>query len=196
MQRISRDFDAYVAKNVTMEWDKQKEKIFEHFGLLPMTEGEPDRFGASTFGASTFGHSARSGAGGVQGSVYASTSVWARSAAHSILARPAPAPSGSIFADVDPSKQLTMSRPVQIRQQNYAGIIRQLNEGRLTGSPYPILHKCEEVSQGSGSDVVSCHYILTEEAIPLISLVDATTHRFLEDVGAHNPGRSRGEPLR
>ena len=156
MQRISRDFDAYVAKNVTMEWDKQKERIFEHFGLLPTTEGEPDRLGASIFGASSFGRSARPGAGGIQGSVYSSTSVWARSATHSILARPTPAPSGSIFADVDPSKQLTMSRPVLIRQQNYAGVVRQLNEGRLAGSPYPILHKFEGVSRESGSDVVSC----------------------------------------
>jgi len=156
MQRISRDFDAYVAKNVTMEWDKQKERIFEHFGLLPTTEGEPDRFGASTFRVSSFGHSARSGAGGVQGSVYGSTSVWAHSAAHSILARPTPAPSGLIFADVDPSKQLTISRPVQIRQQNYAGVVRQLNEARVAGPPYPILHKFENVSQGSGADVVRC----------------------------------------
>ena len=156
MQRISRDFDAFVARNVTNEWDKQKERIFEHFGLYPKSEGASDVLGAGSFSASTFGRSVRAG-GGVQRNVSGSTSVWVRSVATSILGKPVQSATGFIFTDVDPSRQLSISRPVQIRQQNYAVVVRHLNEARLGGAPFPILHKLEETTANSGGDVVRYH---------------------------------------
>lgn len=189
MQRISRDFDSYVAKNVTMEWDIQKERIFRHFGLFPDSTGDTDRLGMSTLGTSTFGRSVRTGGVGKDG-VYGSSSVWTRSIVTSILGRPTQAPTGSNFADVDPSMLLTASRPVQLRQQNYAGVVRKLNEASLSGSPYPIMNKLEEVTASSGSDVVSYHNQLTLQAPQLTSQVNRTTHRFLENVGAYHWGRS------
>lgn len=154
MQRISRDFDAFVARNVTNEWDKQKERIFEHFGLYPKSEG--DVLGAGSFSTSTFSRSVRAG-GGPQGNISGSTSVWVRSAATSILGKPVQAATGFIFTDVDPSRQLSISRPIQARQQNYAVVVRHLNEARLVGAPFPILHKFEETTANSGGDVVSYH---------------------------------------
>lgn len=153
IQRISRDFDAYVAKNVTMEWDKQKERIFEHFGLVPKSETDSNRLDPNTFGASTFGRSVRAGPG-AQGNVYGTGSVWAQTATASVYGRATQA-GLKAFTDVDHSRQLSMSRPVQLRQQNYAIVVRQLNEARLSGSPFPILNKFQEVTAGSGSDVVS-----------------------------------------
>ena len=155
MQRTSRDFDAFVAKNVTMEWDKQKGRIFEYFGLFPKSEGAAqDGIGGSVFGASTFGRSLYGSKAG-QGSTYGTSSVWARAAGSSILGRPSQAAPGSLFADIDPARQMTISKSVQIRQQNYAIIIRRLNEARLSGAPIPVLKQFQEATESSGSDLVS-----------------------------------------
>ncbi|KAF8473165.1 Nup93/Nic96-domain-containing protein [Kalaharituber pfeilii] len=153
MQRTSRDFDAFVAKNVTMEWDKQKARIFEHFGLYPKLEGA-DGEGANVFSASTFGRSIH-GAKAGKGSTFGTGSIWARAVGSSVLGKPVQAAAGGLFADVDPSRQLTTSRPVQIRQQNYAGILRKLNEARVAGSPFPILKQLEDVTSNSGGDVLT-----------------------------------------
>ncbi|KAL7266543.1 nuclear pore complex subunit [Rhizina undulata] len=91
MRRTARDFDCFVVKNVTMEWEAQKQRIFEHFGLRP-----PDPPGAqntsfssgfSAFGASSFGKS-------------------------------------SLGTSIE------MSRPVQIRQEQFAAAVKNMNDVR------------------------------------------------------------------
>ena len=154
MRRTARDFDAFVGKNVTNEWDAQKQRIFEHFGLAPKSapssaaapafNGGMSAFGASSFGRSRLGKSTAAGLGGNGGSGGLGTnSVWAKSTmGASVLgksvsrpAEPDAAFQHSLFADVDSSKQVELSRPVQIRQQRYAQAVKQLNETRLSADP-------------------------------------------------------------
>lgn len=160
MRRTARDFDAFVAANVTMEWDLQKQKIFEHFGLVPKTgDGAAETTpggGMSTFGSSSFGRNARTSHIGTPGGLK-SGSIWSKSLGSSILGKtrgPASAQQAGLFADVDPSKHMQISRPVQLRQQSYAMAVRELNEARVAKNNYPIIQKFADITRKSGSDVV------------------------------------------
>jgi len=106
-----------------------------------------------------------------------SNSVWAKpSFGSSVLGRAAAKPSepsstsfqGNLFADVDPSRQVEVSRQVQIRQQNYAQAVKQMNEVRMSADPgvtsFPIMKTFGDITSASGNDMVGfclwiCRYI-------------------------------------
>ncbi|KAL7276192.1 nuclear pore complex subunit [Rhizina undulata] len=174
MRRTARDFDSFVAKNVTMEWEAQKQRIFEHFGLAPRATGSPAGAGAqdtsfsgglSAFGASSFGKS-KLGASVSGGSF--SQSIWAKSAmGTSVLGRSTVGPSasatgyqGSLFPDIDPSRQIEMSRPVQIRQQQFATAVKNMNEVRqgavnAHGANFPVMKTFADITSKSGNDMLT-----------------------------------------
>lgn len=180
MRRTSRDFDAFVAKNVTMEWEAQKQRIFEHFGLAPRTAAasaggaQADTFGNSTFngglsafGVSSFGRSKLSASFGPGAT--GRGSVWARSAmGNSVLGRSttanmAGAPAGKLFSDIDPSRQMELSRQVQLRQQQLALAVKRMNEVRLgagtaDGSIFPVMKVFGDITGASGNDMVGPTY--------------------------------------
>jgi len=183
MRRTARDFDSFVAKNVTTEWEAQKQRIFEHFGLggksaSAMQGGDNGGFGLSTFGASSFGRSRWSGSVGPAGNGgnLGTNSVWAKSnleqsvLGKSVSARPAEQPSsvyqGTLFADVDPSTQAELTKPVQLRQQRYSQAVKKLNLTRLSTTPasgnFAIMKEFGDLTRASGDDMVS-------HAIPLFS---------------------------
>lgn len=184
MRRTARDFDSFVAKNVTNEWEAQKQRIFEHFGLAPRAPagagagsaggaggaggGPAFNGGMSAFGASSFGRSRLGGGSAAPvGSGLGTNSVWAKSTmGGSVLgksvsrpAEPAATNQSSLFADVDSSKQVELSRPVQIRQQRYAQAVKLLNETRLTADPgsgsFPLMGKFGDITAGSGTDMLT-----------------------------------------
>lgn len=167
MRRTSRDFDTFVAKNVTMEWEAQKHRIFEHFGLAPRsavpvpgvaqsdvgnsTFGGLSAFGVSSFGRSKLGTSMGPGRG----------SVWAKGGlGSSVLGKPAAgAQQGKLFGDVDPSRQMELSRQVQVRQQQFALAVKKMNEVRLgagtaDGSVFPVMKVFGDITGASGNDMV------------------------------------------
>lgn len=177
MRRTSRDFDAFVAKNVTIEWEAQKQRIFEHFGLTPRNSTAPgatadpghntfngglSAFGASSFGVSSFGRSklGQSFGPGVAGR----GSVWAKSTmGTSVLGRPTAAnttgaSTAKLFTDVDPARQNDMSRQVQLRQKQFSAAVKRLNEARLEngadGGIYPVMKVFGDVTGASGNDMV------------------------------------------
>jgi nuclear pore complex protein Nup93 len=175
MRRTARDFDSFVIKNVTTEWEAQKQRIFEHFGLAPKSSPVPgaDNGGAfsggmSAFGASSFGRSRLGGSIGPGGGL-GTNSVWAKSnMGGSVLGKPVatrPAePSttryqGNLFADVDSSMQVELSRQVQQRQQRFSQAVKQLNETRLLADPgsgsFPLMKAFGEITGASGKDMVS-----------------------------------------
>jgi nuclear pore complex protein Nup93 len=171
MRRTAQDFDRFVAKNVTAEWEAQKQRIFEQFNLVskavPVGGAGNGGFGQSAFGASAFGRSRLGGSVG-PGTGLSTNSVWAKSSVgggvlgKSVSARPAePSASayqGSLFSDVDSSTQVELSRPVQTRQQRYAQAIKHLNECRLAADPaaerFPIMKQFGEITGSSGNDMV------------------------------------------
>ncbi|KAI5838969.1 Nup93/Nic96-domain-containing protein [Morchella snyderi] len=174
MRRTSRDFDAFVAKNVTIEWEAQKQRIFEHFGLTPRNATAPSAtadtfngglsaFGASSFGVSSFGRSklGQSFGPGVAGR----GSVWAKSTmGTSVLGRPTAAnttgaSTAKLFTDVDPARQNDMSRQVQLRQKQFSAAVKRLNEVRLEngadGGIYPVMKVFGDITGASGNDMLT-----------------------------------------
>lgn len=156
MKRTARDFDSFVAKNVTSEWDTQKKRVFEHFGLLQKpedaTEKRPDQstFGASRLGATAFGKTRP----GLRND-FGTASGWGKSSFGVSTAKGFAEPEPKIlFGDVDPAKALESSRQVQARKQKFVPIVKELNAARLAGRPYPLLKKFETVTVESGSDEV------------------------------------------
>lgn len=170
MRRTARDFDNFVAKNVTMEWEAQKQRIFEHFGLVPRsaaqtTTPEPRNTfsgGLSAFGASSFGRS-RLGTSVGPGSK-PQAGVWSKSTlGNSVLGRsasgtPAGGHQGGTFADIDPGRQLELSRQAQTRQQNFALAVKKMNEARseagTASSGISVMKAFGDITSESGSDLV------------------------------------------
>lgn len=174
MRRTSRDFDSFVAKNVTMEWEAQKQRIFEHFGLAPRnatpaigatqsdfgnsTFGGLSAFGVSSFGRSKLGTSFGPGKGSVWAKSTLGTSVFGRPTAATNAA--GVATTGKLFSDIDPTRQMELNRQVQLRQQQFALAVKKMNEVRLSagtadGSVFPVMKVFGDITGASGNDMVS-----------------------------------------
>lgn len=189
MRRTARDFDAFVAKNVEMNWEDQKLRIFDHFGLAkPSAANSPvgGNGGATDFRKSGFGRSRLGASTGLNGMAnpygdIRGTSVWAKSTignsvlgksmgpgrqsmmasthpgntTDSVLNKPA---TTSLFGDIDPERQLEMSRQVQQRQAEYAEAVKQMNEMRLSARPgqvFPVIKTFGDITAKSGNDMLT-----------------------------------------
>jgi len=191
MRRTARDFDSFVAKNVTTEWEAQKQRIFEHFGLggksSPAAQnGDNGGLGLSALGTSSLGRSRLGGSVGPGGNL-GTNSVWAKSSmgqsvlGKSVTARPAePTASmyqGSLFADVDSSTQAELSRPVQLRQQRYAQAVKKLNLTRLSATPgsgsFAIMKEFGDLTGATGGDMVSPVLCFSSARTQLLTLWDS-----------------------
>lgn len=182
MRRTSRDFDSFVAKNVTMEWEAQKQRIFEHFGLAPRNAtpaigtaqsdlgnstfgGGLSAFGVSSFGRSKLGTSFGPGKGSVWAKNTLGTSVFGRPTATTAAAG---ATAGKLFSDIDPTRQMELNRQVQLRQQQFALAVKKMNEVRLgagtaDGSVFPVMKVFGDITGASGNDMVGFFYISYRE---------------------------------
>ncbi|KAK1774329.1 Nup93/Nic96-domain-containing protein [Copromyces sp. CBS 386.78] len=58
LERSVRDFDSFLEENVTMEWENQRKRIYQHFGIQPRNEAERASGSAREGG---FGRSRRRG---------------------------------------------------------------------------------------------------------------------------------------
>ncbi|KAF8543439.1 Nup93/Nic96-domain-containing protein [Trichophaea hybrida] len=165
--------DQNIASSIEEEWEAQKQRIFEHFGLAPKSSPAPgngDAFsgGMSAFGASSFGRSRLGGSVGPGGSL-GTNSVWAKSnmggsvLGKSVATRPAEASAtryqGNLFTDVDSSMQVELSRQVQQRQQRFSQAVKQLNDTRLVADPgsgsFPLMKAFGEITGASGKDMLT-----------------------------------------
>lgn len=163
IERAHRNFDAYLDENIDIDWEAQRKKIYEHFGLATrgnhrsdatpqsMNSGIKGSFGRSmrrgrtlrgdqstqpTLGRSIFGQSS------LQRSV-----IGTSNAGHK---------SGSLFTDVeDKTSQgpLSEDRFSRDKQGKFAEKVQALNRARLQEKPYPILHKLRNVQMQPGSEV-------------------------------------------
>ena len=162
LEDSKRDFDAFLEENVQMEWDAQRRRIYEHFGLVKQGETPQD----TTAGASnrsfretgSFGRSPRkSRAFGAS----AQTSFGRSSMTRSILG-----PSGAnadartaVFTDVaekastGPGFPAPDTRFDRERQEKYAEQVKDLNAARLKEVVYPLVQRFAEVEDQVAGDV-------------------------------------------
>ncbi|CAN8103789.1 unnamed protein product [Discula destructiva] len=158
LERSVRDFDAFLEDNVTMEWEAQRKRIYQHFGITPkQTTGVPD---AGSSGQ--FGHSRRKAPRPSSPSLRSTTrgSTFGRSAlGKSVIGTPSRIGShASQFADVSGTNgdgAFSGSIPSDDRfardkQLKLADKIHNLNDARQHGSPYPIFNELGSIAASSG----------------------------------------------
>ncbi|KAL8830422.1 MAG: hypothetical protein Q9170_005736 [Blastenia crenularia] len=162
IERAHRNFDAYLDENIDINWEAQRKKIYEHFGLAargsdrsdaasqslgpgvkgsfgrPTRRGQTlrgDRSTQSTFGRSIFSQSS------LQKSVIGTPKV-----GHS---------SPSLFTDVeDRSGQGSVAedRFSREKQGKFGEKVQTLNRLRLQEKSYPILHEFKSVQTQPGGE--------------------------------------------
>ena len=156
INRANRSFDAYVEENVNINWDVQRKRIYEHFGLMPKS-GEKstdsadflapggkggfgrssrkirvvnsEAHGGSTLNRSIFGNS------GMQKSVIGTPGVGSRNA--------------TLFGDPEDKTQPASApqddRFLRDKQAKFAEKVQQLNAARLQETVYPVLKEFASV---------------------------------------------------
>lgn len=161
LERSERDFDAFLEDNVTMEWEAQRRRIYEHFGIKSKqsSAGGP---GASPGRESRggFGKSRRKGvlSSGPDKST-AKDSAFGRSGlGRSVIGTPSRiGQHSSEFSDVggngaDSGPNGSDDRFLREKQLKLAEKIHQLNDARQQAQAvaYPILNELAEVESKAG----------------------------------------------
>lgn len=157
LARSVRDFDAFLEDNVKMEWDAQRKRIYQHFGIKPkesIVGGGRSSFAASASESQGgFGKSRRSKAASLAGSRAAgktSRDSGKFSGQKSVIGAAGPLAGGNQprFADVEKSMEANgimapgpNDRFQRERQGRLAEKVQSLNEARLQKRCYPILHE-------------------------------------------------------
>jgi nuclear pore complex protein Nup93 len=158
LERAHRNFDAYLEDHVDINWEEQRRKVYEHFGLATRTtDGMP---GASYYNAGatgTFGRSAKKSR--ANGASLANRSVFGASGIQkSVIGTPGKgAGNAQLFSES--SEKGNIVPPVQDdrfvleRQGKFARKVQHLNESRLIDKDtYQILREFQSVeSDQSGS---------------------------------------------
>ncbi|KAI9830453.1 MAG: hypothetical protein M1819_005705 [Sarea resinae] len=165
LNRSARDFDAFLEENVTMEWDAQRRRIYEHFGLAPKgADRQSDSIGSprtsSPAAKGGFGRSTRRGRGqGAPSKLGASAgaSVFGASGMQkSVIGAPGTAANATLFADVA-DKEMRGSPGVNDRflrekEGMFAEKVQRFNEARLQEKSYPVLGEFSHVEGHGGSE--------------------------------------------
>ncbi|KAF2153705.1 NIC-domain-containing protein [Myriangium duriaei CBS 260.36] len=160
-----KDFDDFLEEHVQMEWDMQRRRIYEHFGLAKKGEEETVDFdlSASAGGRGAFGRSSRRSKLG--GSTIGLTK--------SVLGNPSmrgSRPPGfndvaekASTANLQPAPEDRMQRD---KQDRYAEKVKSLNVSRLEETVYPLLQSFADVeaqpSVEDNSHYVNCFKALAE----------------------------------
>ncbi|KZF22711.1 Pentulose kinase [Xylona heveae TC161] len=169
LNRSARDFDSFLEENVSMEWDAQRRRIYEHFGLAPKLDAslkdDSPAFGASSpVAKGGFGRSTRRGkAQAAQGSRFGTSTGGnvfnASNMRTSVIGAPshvsqAKAP---LFADV--AEQNGNAAPTagdtrfRVEEEElFAKKVQQLNTSRLQERVFPVLLEFQGVESQYGGD--------------------------------------------
>ncbi|KAI9833687.1 MAG: hypothetical protein M1826_006778 [Phylliscum demangeonii] len=168
MNRSRRDFDAFLERTVTMDWDAQRQRIYEHFGLVPKSDsGAPHDGSFGTSGKAGFGRSTRAGhsqhASGTSKTPNAGRSVFAAaSSQRSVLGSPGNPGSDQATLFADTANKAAQSgggsiddRFLRDKEGRYVQKVQSLNEARLHKKAYPVLREfaLAEGEVGSGNQM-------------------------------------------
>lgn len=159
VEQSKRDFDLFIEQNVEMDWEAERRRIYEHFGLVkPSEEGQEEESAGASVGPierGAFGKSSRRGRSGMGKSTFGKSS-----AARSILGgskQRATLRQQSLFPDVveksaGSEQNSALGDPyLRDKQDRYIEQVRVLNTNRIEGLCYPIARAFEEV-ESRGAD--------------------------------------------
>lgn len=169
LARSVRDFDTFLEDNVAMEWETQRKRIYEHFGIK--AKDVPRMRNAGAFGASGsqeqggFGRSRRSKAQNQSASRAGATptkSLFGKSNLQkSVIGTPGPIgkarqlPFGDVDTPTEAGSTIGMDdRFIRERQERYGEKVQALNAARLQQKSFPLLQEFATVEAQSGDQHV------------------------------------------
>ncbi|KAH7366914.1 Nup93/Nic96-domain-containing protein [Plectosphaerella cucumerina] len=192
LDRSARDFDSFLEDNVTQEWEAQRKRIYEHFGIKARDDGPgagtPSRESQGGFGRSRRSKNPQAGARTGRQSVFGKSNLQ-----RSVIGTPSKIGSHqSEFADVERATDSKGSfagghgssdRSVREKQTKLAEKIRGLNSSRLIAHPYPILSELADVENKS-LDPHSPHIVEAYHAVRQIVGEDPTADTTIDGATA------------
>ncbi|KAI8936865.1 hypothetical protein NX059_006101 [Plenodomus lindquistii] len=188
LEQSKRDFDTFLEDNVQIEWDKQRQRIYEHFGLGRQSEdlaASQATFGNTARGA--FGRSNRKGRslGPKSASVNGRSAFGATSSGPPVLGASTSVLGGRDGSDksVLGSQGAPQDRHAREKQERFMDEVKRLNDARLRESPFSPLHAFCNVEKAAGTEN-SDHFINAYGA--LISIIGEK-----DELEASNPGSNQ-----
>ncbi|KAL6718307.1 nuclear pore complex subunit [Lecanora helva] len=156
LERAQRKFDAYLEEHVDINWELQRKKIYEHFGLMPKgSENASDLPG----GKGAFGKSSRRGRSTKQsGHSSMNRSIFGQSSIQrSVIGTPGMGSSNAaLFADDGAKNNITPvaqdDRLLREKQRRYAEKVQNLNRARIDETSYPVLQEFKAIETQSGGE--------------------------------------------
>ena len=164
VNRAQRNFDAFLEENVDINWDLQRKKIYEHFGLMSKSSNGTDDLAShpSQGEKGSFGRSSRRSRGAVlgrPGQGIANRSIFGASGMQkSVIGTPGVGSgNATLFADVAEKSGAGSAAPeerfVREKQGKYAIKVQLLNRARLQELPYPVIQEFASVEAEPGGGV-------------------------------------------
>lgn len=163
VERAHRNFNNFLDENVDMNWEHQRKKIFQHFGLV--SKGSDDGGTYSSPGEKgSFGRSSKRARSSnpvkLDQSVMNKSFFLNPSLQKSVIGTPGVGtPNSNLFADVAEKADTPIKtqdyRFTRSKQARFAQIVHSLNEARLQETPFPLLEEFSILDQEPGGEVSS-----------------------------------------
>lgn len=191
LEQSKRDFDAFLEDNVQVEWDKQRQRIYEHFGLGRQSEdmaASQSAFGGTARGA--FGRATRKGRSmGPKGASVNGASTFGASAG----GPPVIGNGQSVLNGREGPEKAVLSgqagprdRYERDKQERFMDEVKRLNDARQREVPFSVLHAFAGVEKATGTEHAD-HFLNAYGA--LISITGEKT-----ELEASNPGSANPKP--
>ena len=215
LERAQRRFEAYLEENADINWDLQRKKIYEHFGLTPRTPDQLDSLEGST-GKGSFGHSTRRGRTGKAHTPSRSNmnrSIFGQSGLQkSVIGAPGVgSANATLFADVA-EKDGTVStgpddRYLREKQRKYADKVQALNQARLRRArlrdrgrqqepSFPVLQEFLSIENQPGGDSPKQMADTFKVLIQIVKEGDAQERQYANDYLDELPNSTRSLKMR
>lgn len=157
LEQSKRDFDNFLEDNIQLEWDSQRKKIYEHFGLGRQVESQEANASGprESVARGAFGRSRRKGRGLGASTSLAGGSFGASAMNRSVIGNPATSARTNGFAEsrAGVASPAPENRFMRDKQEKYAVKVKELNVSRLEETRYTVLAQFAEVEKQSGTDV-------------------------------------------
>ena len=161
LAKVHRDFDAYLEQHLSINFDEQRQRIMEHFGLIQPKESLADDQGDAPLPTrGSFGRSAKQGKSQFGATASGTRSILGRSGLEkSIIGSPGVRGSTTSRFTDSPEPNLKGSprkendRVLRDKESMLAEKVQQLNQARLKENVYPILEEFAMAEQNAPGDV-------------------------------------------
>lgn len=205
LERAHRNFDSYLEENVGVNWELQRKKIYEHFGLTPKGTDAPEDYAASPGGKGSFGKSTRRGRSTNKsgpGKTSPNRSILGQSSLQkSVIGTPGVGSgNATLFADVAEKNGAAPAVQddgyLRERQRKFADKVQALNRARLEEAPYPVLQEFKSVEFQPGGESPSQLADAYDALIDIVGEHKAKQRQFADDYLDEAPNSAKATKVR